>query len=130
MQAGAPYGDEAKMWDGRDVDLEGLAAKMQDFVQYLIDNDSPLAERYGNKVPSHEEALVIAKRMGGAFRTSQAWPNPKTVFERQANEVDAERFPSTATGRAGRTRTPSGTAAWTTTCRTSCMRACASRATS
>ena len=93
MQAGAPYGDEAKMWDGRDVDLEGLAAKMQDFVQYLIDNDSPLAERYGNKVPSHEEALVIAKRMGGAFRTSQAWPNPKTVFERQANEVDAERFP-------------------------------------
>ena len=38
--------------------------------------------------------------------------------------------PSTATGRAGRTRTPSGTAAWTTTCRTSCMRACASRATS
>ena len=31
--------------------------------------------------------------MGGAFRTSQAWPNPKTVFERQANEVDAERFP-------------------------------------
>ena len=93
MQAGAPYGDAAKTWEGRDVDLEGLAKKMQDFVQYLIDNDSPLAERYGNKVPTDAEALVIAKRMGGAFRTSQAWPNPTTVFERQANEVDAERFP-------------------------------------
>ncbi len=93
MQAGAPYGDAAKMWPGRDYSLEDMAKYMQDFVQYLLDNNSPLAARYGNKVPSDEEAIVIAKRMGGAMRNSQAWPNPKTVFERQAGQVDAERFP-------------------------------------
>ncbi|MCD8315783.1 MAG: molybdopterin-dependent oxidoreductase, partial [Eggerthellaceae bacterium] len=93
MQAASPYGDEAKTWEGRDYSLEDMAAYMQDFVQYLIDNDSPLAERYGNKVPTHDEAIVIAQRMGGAMRSSQAWPNPTTVFDRQANEVDAERFP-------------------------------------
>lgn len=93
MQAPAPYGEEAKDWEGRDVDLAGLAASMQEFIKRLIDEDSPLAERYGNKVPSDEEAIVIAKRMGGAFRQAQYWPNPKTVFERQSGQVDAERFP-------------------------------------
>jgi anaerobic selenocysteine-containing dehydrogenase len=93
MQASSPYGDEAKTWDGRDKSLEDLAAYMQEFVQYLLDNDSPLAERYGNKVLSDEEAIVIAKRMGGAFRPSQYYPNPTTVFERQANAIDADRFP-------------------------------------
>ena len=93
MWAGSPYGDEAKVWEGRDKSLEDLAKYMQDFVQYLLDNDSPLAERYGNKVPSDEEAIVIAKRMGGAFRSSQAWPNPTPIFDRNAKEIDAERFP-------------------------------------
>ncbi|MDR1183566.1 MAG: molybdopterin-dependent oxidoreductase, partial [Coriobacteriales bacterium] len=93
MQAGAPYGDAAKTWPGRDKTLEELATSMQEFVQYLLDNNSPLAQRYGNRVPSDEEAIVIAKRMGGAFRTSQSWPNPATIFDRNAIEVDAERFP-------------------------------------
>ncbi|MDO5042339.1 MAG: molybdopterin-dependent oxidoreductase [Slackia sp.] len=93
MQASDPYGDEALTWDGRDYSLEDMAHYMQDFVQYLIDEESPLAERYGNKVPSDEEALIIAKRMGGAMNPSQKWPNPATVFTRNAGEVDAERFP-------------------------------------
>mgnify|MGYP002509779746 CR=1 FL=1 len=93
MQASDPYGDSAKTWTGRDKSLDEMAAYMQDFVQYLIDEKSPLAERYGNKVPSYDEAIIIAKRMGGAMRSSQAWPNPKTIFTRNAGEIDAERFP-------------------------------------
>lgn len=93
MQASSPYGDTAKTWTGRDYSLDELAKYMQNFVQYLIDENSPLAERYGNKVPSDEEAIVIAKRMGGAMRSSQSWPNPKTIFTRNAGEVDADRFP-------------------------------------
>ncbi len=93
MQTGSPYGEAALTWEGRDKSLDDLAHDMQGFVQYLIDNDSPLAERYGNKVPSDEEAVVIAKRMGGAFRASQAWPNPKTIFDRNAGQIDSERFP-------------------------------------
>ncbi|MFR5092833.1 MAG: hypothetical protein ACLTDR_13340 [Adlercreutzia equolifaciens] len=81
------------MWPGRDYSLEEVAKHMQDFVQYLIDENSPLAERYGNKVPSDEEAIVIAKRMGGAMLPSQGWPNPTTIFMRQAGQVDADRFP-------------------------------------
>lgn len=93
MIAGMPYGEEALTWEGRDWGLEDLAGYMQRFVQTLIAEKSPLAERYDNKVPSDEEALVIAKRMGGAFRNSQAWPNPQTIFERNAGVIDAERFP-------------------------------------
>ncbi len=93
MQASSAYGDSAKNWPGRDYSLDDMAAYMQDFVQYLIDEDSPLAERYGNAVPSYDEAIVIAKRMGGAMRASQYWPNPSTVFTRNAGEIDAERFP-------------------------------------
>ncbi len=93
MQAGSPYGDAAITWEGRDYSLDDMAEYMQDFVQYLIDEDSPLAERYGNKVPSKEEAIIIAKRMGGEMKQSQAWPNPVTVYTRNAGEVDAERFP-------------------------------------
>jgi anaerobic selenocysteine-containing dehydrogenase len=93
MQASTPYGDEAITWPGRDKSLDEMAKYMQDFVQYLIDEDSPLAERYGNKVPSDEEAIVIAKRMGGAMLPSQSWPNPTSIFTRQAGQIDAERFP-------------------------------------
>ena len=93
MQKAAPWGDAAKVWPGRDYSLEEVAKHMQDFVQYLIDENSPLAERYGNKVPSDEEAVVIAKRMGGAMLPSQGWPNPTTIFMRQAGQVDADRFP-------------------------------------
>ena len=93
MQASSAYGDAAITWDGRDYSLEDMAHYMQDFVQYLIDEDSPLAERYDNKVPSDEEAIVIAKRMGGAMLNSQYWPNPSSTFTRQAGVVDADRFP-------------------------------------
>ena len=93
MWGGSPYGDAAKTWEGRDLDLDEVAKWMQDYVQYLIDNDSPLAQRYGNQPLSDEDAVIVAKRMGGAFRSSQAWPNPKTVYERNAGEIDAERYP-------------------------------------
>ncbi|WP_418864522.1 molybdopterin dinucleotide binding domain-containing protein [Slackia exigua] len=93
MLAPSPYGDAAKTWDGRDYSLEEVASHMQDFVKYLLDNDSPLAERYGSHVPTDEEAIIIAKRMGGAMKPSQIWPNPKTIYERNAGEIDAERFP-------------------------------------
>ena len=93
MQASSSYGDSAITWEGRDYSQDEMVSYIQDFVQYLIDEDSPLAERYGNAVPSDEEALIIVKRMGGAMLPSTAWPNPSTTFTRNANAVDAERFP-------------------------------------
>ena len=93
MWAGSDYGDEAKTWEGRDKDLDEVCQWMKDYVKYLVDNDSPLAERYGNHELSDEEALIVAKRIGGAFRSSKSWPNPKTVFDRNAGELDAERYP-------------------------------------
>ena len=80
-------------WDGRDYSLDDVAKYMQDFVQYLIDENSPLAERYGNHVPTDDEAIIIAKRMGGAMNNSKYYPNPKSIFTRQAGMVDADRFP-------------------------------------
>jgi anaerobic selenocysteine-containing dehydrogenase len=87
------YGDEAITWEGRDKSIEDQIPEIQDFVQYLLDNDSPLAERYGNKVPTDEEAYYIAERKGGAYRPSTAWPNPKTTWERNSKQISAERFP-------------------------------------
>ncbi|MEE8715974.1 MAG: molybdopterin dinucleotide binding domain-containing protein [Coriobacteriales bacterium] len=93
MQAPTDYGDEAKTWEGRDLDLQEVADWMKDYVKYLIDNDSPLAERYGNHELSDDEAVIVAKRIGGAFRPSKYWPNPKTIFDRNEGEIDAERYP-------------------------------------
>ncbi len=90
---GVPYGDAAKTWTGRDKTLDEVAAMIQEQVQYFIDNKSPLAERYNNEVPGYDEAIVITKRMGGAFKPSQTWPNPKTIYDRNAGEIDAARFP-------------------------------------
>ena len=87
------YGENAITWEGRDKSIEDQIPEIQDFVQYLIDNDSPLAERYDNKVPTDEEARWIAERKGGAYRPSTAWPNPKTSWERNAKQISAERFP-------------------------------------
>lgn len=77
----------------RDLSIEQQVPLIQNFVQYLIDNGSPLAERYGNHVPSHDEAVLIAKRKGGDYLPSTAWPNPKTVFERNEKQISAQRFP-------------------------------------
>lgn len=100
MQASQPYGDAAITWPGRDASLEDQAKYMQDFVQYLIDerdagrSDGELLEkRYGGKVPTDEEAIIIAKRMGGGMLPSQFYPNPATVFTRNKGQIDAERFP-------------------------------------
>ncbi|NTU89655.1 MAG: molybdopterin-dependent oxidoreductase, partial [Actinobacteria bacterium] len=87
------YGDKAKTWNGRDKSIEDLIPEIQAFVQYLIDENSPLAARYNNKVPTHDEAYFIAERNGGAYKKSTAWPNPVTSFERNGIQVDAERFP-------------------------------------
>ncbi|MEG0503929.1 MAG: molybdopterin dinucleotide binding domain-containing protein, partial [Raoultibacter sp.] len=87
------YGDKAITWSGRDKTIEDQIPDIQNFVQYLIDNDSPLAERYGNHVPTNEEAHWIAERKGGDYRASTAWPSPTTNWEKNAKQIDAERFP-------------------------------------
>ena len=97
---------------GRDYSLEEVA-KHAGLRAVPHRRGFPLAERYGNKVPTHEEAIVIAKRMGGPCFPSQAWPNPTTIFMRQAGEVAPIASRSTATGLAGPTRTRIWDAAWT-----------------
>ena len=87
------YGDQSITWDGRDKSIEDQIPEIKAFVQYLIDNNSPLAARYGNKVPSDEECRWIAERKGGAYRPSSQWPNPKTAWERNEKQISAERFP-------------------------------------
>ena len=77
----------------RDLTVDEQIKPIQEFVQYLIDEKSPLAERYGNHVPSDEEAKWIAYRKGGDYHNSKSWPNPTPGFDRLANQISAERFP-------------------------------------
>ena len=77
----------------RDLSIEDQVPLIQSFVQHLIDVKSPLAERYGNHVPSAEEARWIAERKGGAYKSSRAWPGLKTSFDSNAKQISAERFP-------------------------------------
>ena len=77
----------------RDLSVEQQIPLIQNFVQYLLDNNSPLAERYGNHVPSDEEARWIAERKGGDYKGSRAWPGLKTSFESNEKQINAERFP-------------------------------------
>ena len=77
----------------RDLSVEEQIPLIQDFVQYLIDEDSPLAERYGNHVPDDNEARWVAERKGGDYKSSRAWPSVTTIFESNENMVCAERFP-------------------------------------
>ncbi|MFR1640552.1 MAG: hypothetical protein ACLSVD_16235 [Eggerthellaceae bacterium] len=66
---------------------------IQNFVRYLID-EIAMAERYGSKVPTAEEAL-IAERKGGAYKPSRSWPALKTSFD--SNE---KQFPPSASAAA------------------------------
>ena len=77
----------------RDLSIEDQIPLIQNFVQYLIDEKSPLAERYGNHVPSHDEARWIAERKGGDYKSSRAWPGLKTSFQSNEKQISAERFP-------------------------------------
>jgi anaerobic selenocysteine-containing dehydrogenase len=83
----------------RDLSIDEQIPLIQQFVQYLIDEKSPLAERYGNHVPSDEEAYWIAQRKGGAYKGSRTWPsvdtdgNPAGPFELNGEQISAERFP-------------------------------------
>lgn len=77
----------------RDLTVEEQIPLIQDFVKYLIDEKSPLAERYGNHVPSDDEAMWIAYRKGGNYHNSKSWPNPTPGFDRLENQISAERFP-------------------------------------
>ncbi len=77
----------------RDLSVEEQIPLIQNFVQYLIDEGSPLAERYGNHVPSDEEARWIAWRKGGDYKGSRAWPGLTTPFDSNAKQISAERFP-------------------------------------
>lgn len=77
----------------RDLSVEDQIPLIQNFVQYLIDEGSPLAERYGNKVPTAEEARWIAERKGGAYKSSRTWPALKTSFDSNEKQISAERFP-------------------------------------
>lgn len=77
----------------RDLSVEQQIPLIQNFVQYLIDEKSPLAERYGGHVPSNEEARWIAERKGGAYKSSRAWPALKTSFQSNEKQISADRFP-------------------------------------
>ena len=77
----------------RDLSIEDQIPLIQNFVQYLIDEKSPLAERYGNHVPTHDEAHWIAERKGGAYKSSRSWPGLKTSFQSNEKQISAERFP-------------------------------------
>ena len=77
----------------RDLSIEDQIPLIQNFVQYLIDEKSPLAERYGNHVPTHDEAHWIAERKGGAYKSSRSWPGLKTAFQSNEKQISAERFP-------------------------------------
>ncbi len=77
----------------RDLSIEDQIPLIQNFVQYLIDEKSPLAERYGNHVPTHDEAWWIAERKGGAYKPTKTWPGKTTPFEKNAKQISAERFP-------------------------------------
>lgn len=77
----------------RDLSIEDQIPLIQNFVQYLIDEKSPLAERYGNHVPTHDEAHWIAERKGGAYKSSRSWPGLKTPFQSNEKQISAERFP-------------------------------------
>ncbi|RKI97240.1 twin-arginine translocation signal domain-containing protein [bacterium D16-34] len=77
----------------RDLTIEDQIPLIQNFVQYLIDEKSPLAERYGNHVPTDEEAWWIAERKGGDYKSSRSYPGLKTPFEANEDQISAERFP-------------------------------------
>lgn len=77
----------------RNLSIEQQIPLIQEFVQYLIDEKSPLAERYGNHVPSDEEARWIAERKGGDYKPHTAWPPIKTPFQSNEKQISAERFP-------------------------------------
>ena len=77
----------------RNLTVEQQIPLIQEFVQHLIDEKSPLAERYGNRVPTDEEAKWIAWRKGGDYKHVEVWPNPVTIFEQNKNQISADRFP-------------------------------------
>ena len=77
----------------RDLSVDEQIPLIQDFVQYLIDEDSPLAERYGNHVPTKNEARWVAERKGGDYKNPRAWPALTTVFDSNENMVSSPRFP-------------------------------------
>ena len=77
----------------RDLSIEDQIPLVKKFVQYLIDEDSPLAERYGNKIPTDNECRWIIERKGGAYKPTTSWPGPATTFEKNENQISAERFP-------------------------------------
>ena len=78
----------------RDLSIEDQIPLIQNFVQYLIDEKSPLAKRYGNHIPSHDEARWIAERKGGDYKSPRAWLRPfKTSFQSNEMQISAERFP-------------------------------------
>ena len=74
----------------RDLSVEDQIPLIQNFVQYLIDEKSPLAERYGNKVPTAEEARWIAERKGGAYKPKPLVAGAQDVV-RQQREADFRR---------------------------------------
>jgi len=77
----------------RDLSVEDQIPLIQNFVKYLQDENSPLMERYGNHIPTDEEARIIAMRKGGDYKGSRSFPGLKTPFENNADQISAERFP-------------------------------------
>ena len=79
----------------RNLTIDEQIPLIQDWVKQLVDEGSPLAERYGNHVPTDEEAYWIADRKGGNYQPSSQWPLDKTVVERNEKMIGSDRFPLT-----------------------------------
>ena len=80
----------------RNLSIEQQIPLIQEFVQHLIDEKSPLAERYGNHVPSDEEARWIAERKGGNYKPHTAWPPVKTTFQSNEKQIFRRALPAAA----------------------------------
>ena len=77
----------------RNLTIEEQIPLIQEWVGKLIDEGSPLAERYGNHVPTDEEAYWIADRKGGDYHQNTVYPSDKTQMQKNEIAVDSERFP-------------------------------------
>ena len=72
----------------RNLSIEQQIPLIQEFVQYLIDEKSPLAERTATTSPP-TKARWIAERKGGNYKPHTAWPPVKTPFQSNEKQISA-----------------------------------------
>ena len=87
-----------------------------DFVQYLIDNDSFCPSATATRCPAMRKPSLSPSAWAAHSARRRRGRTARPCSSDKPTRLTPSDSPSTATGRAGRTRTPSGTAAWTTAC--------------